>query len=345
MRTVCACLLTALLVGCAPADYPGDWPRAATSLLSRKGGCPDLSGDFDGVDGHLLFLLGPNPDFEQSIHFQPEHRAKLTMAADGKSLDIATRVNERGLAVFRERMLANNEEYVYVEKIVRLRRGNDYDCAGGWLHSLHFPQPESQHGMRRMELRVARDADDGLIAGARLRLDQSVGWADSHRIPLGAHDETRWHRWPSRPHEAEAALAAAQSVTLHRYGWTNHGGSVPTRLTSFYVEPICLRYEQYGSVSAPQGPEMRRGRDDIGPPPPQCPQGWGKFDLGEVFRTGMDLSSGAAHRYRFVWFPLSEGEQTQREIVVTNPMALPLIPGEKGRSGKREQASARVPGA
>ncbi len=332
MKPVCACLLAALLVlGCAPADYPGEWPRAASSLLSRKGGCPDLSGDFDGVDGRLLFLLGRDPDFEKSIRFQPEHRAKLTMAADGQTLDIATSVNERGLVQMRERMLSYNQDYVDVDSIVRLVRGTDFDCAGGWLHSLRFPQSESQHGMRRMELRVARDADDGLIAGARLRLEQSVGWADSRRIPLGSHDETRWHRWPSWPREAEAALAAAQSVALHRHGWINHGRSVPTRFTSFYVEPICLRYEQYGRFSAPHGPEMRRQREDRGPPPPECPQGWGKFDLGEVFRTGMDLSSGATQRYRIVWFPLSEGEQAQREIVVSNPMALPLMPGEKER--------------
>jgi len=340
MRQVCAGLMAALLVvGCAPADYPSDWPRVASSLLSGKGGCPDLSGDFDGVDGSLLYLLGRDPDFEKSIRFQPEHRATLTMAADGKTLEIATGVNERGLAVFRERMLTYNQEYVHVDQVVRLKRGNDYDCAGGWLHSLHFPQAQAQHGMRRMELRVARDADDGLIAGARLRIDQSVGWGDSRGIPLWARNETRWYRWPSRPREADAALAAAQSVTLHRYGWINHGRSVPTRFTSFYVEPICLRYEQYGRFSAPHGPEMRRGRDAIGPPPPECPKGWGKFDLGEVFRTGMDLPNDTPQRYRFVWFVLSEGEQAQREIVVTNPMTLPLMPGEKERSSKREPTS------
>lgn len=227
-------------------------------------------------------------------------------------------------------MLVYNEEYVYVEKIVRLKRETDFDCADGWLHSLHFPQPEEQHqAIRRMELRLARDADDGLIAGAHLRIAQSWGWADSRQIPLRSYDTTRWYRWPSRPSEADAALAAAQSVTLHRYGWINHGRSVPTRFTSFYVEPICLRFERYGSVSAPHGPEMRRGRDALGPPPPECPQGWGKFDLGEVFRTGMDLPGATPQRYRFVWFPLSEGEQAQREIVVTNPMTLPLMPGEK----------------
>lgn len=40
-------------------------------------------------------------------------------------------------------------------------------------------------------------------------------------------------------------------------------------------------------------------------------------------------------RYRVVWFPLSEGEQAQREIVVSNPMALPLMPGEKERGPVR----------
>lgn len=102
MRRVCVGLMAALLVaGCAPTDYPGDWPRVASSWLSRKGGCPDLSGTFDGENGDLLYLLGRDPDFEKSTLFQPEHRVKLEMAADGKTLDISTRFNERGLVVFR----------------------------------------------------------------------------------------------------------------------------------------------------------------------------------------------------------------------------------------------------
>lgn len=334
MRFVSLLLLLFGLSGCAPADYPGDWPAAGGGRFDDKGSCPDLSGDFDGVRGELLYLLGRDPDFEKPIRHTPERRGRLDMAADGSTLDIALELNERGLAEYRERALKHNTEGVHVVPRQRLRRGEDYECDSGWLQSLHFPQPDFVDGLRRMDLKVGRDRDGGLIAGARLRFRQQLGWGDSPGIEIWSSDQTHWHRWPARPAAADTMLTAAQSVTLHRHGWVNHGRSVPTRFTSFYVEPICLRFEQYGVVTAPQGPEMRRGRDELGPLPPTCPDGWGKFDLGETFRTGMDLPDDAPRRYRFEWFPLSEGEAGRREIVVSDPRELPLMPGESERGSR-----------
>ncbi|HMM68482.1 MAG TPA: hypothetical protein PKC03_16220, partial [Dokdonella sp.] len=42
---VCGLMLLAL-TGCAERDYPDDWPKPDPGWFSRKGGCPDLAGDY-----------------------------------------------------------------------------------------------------------------------------------------------------------------------------------------------------------------------------------------------------------------------------------------------------------
>lgn len=329
MRIGCLCLLLVALTGCAPADYPGAWPRPALVRLDGKGDCPNLSGDYDKVNSELSWLLSGDTDFQKPRAAWREHRVRISQAEDGSWLLLEFSLNEHGLAELRERSLKFNQQQVGGPHYLRLREGEQYECSDGWLYNLLFPQQAFERGMKRVSMRLGRDRDGGLIAGARLLSSQSLGWGDATGIAIWDKDETRWYRWPPRPPEADLALAAAQSVALHRFGWVNHGLTVPTRFTSFHVEPICLRYEDTGVMTAPSGPEPRRPRDAIEPEAAQCPDGWGKFDAGEVLRREMLIPDQRTAVYRFEWFVLREGESAKHEIRIDDVRDLPLLPGER----------------
>lgn len=317
-------LSTLGLSACGAPQYPADWPKPAFGLFSRKGGCPDLTGSYDNVRSELNWLLGPNPDFEVARKAWFEHSARITQADDGSWLNIAIDLNERGLPDYREHMLKYNLDNPgsMRGKSVALREGDDYTCANGWLYGAHFPQATRVHGWQRKLLRMRKDRNGGLIAGATISQSQSLGWGDSRSIPLGAWDGTRWYRWPARPTEADAALQAAQSVELRRYGWANGGSRVPARLTNFQLEPICLRVIDHGVAYPLRGDELRRSRFDKTAPPPECPDGWGKLDSGGTVRR--EFHDG--DRYLIEWVRLSDGVTQPNVIAVGNARQLPLMP-------------------
>jgi hypothetical protein len=314
-------------------DYPEEWPKPDTGMLANKmGNCPDLRGDYDGVNGELTWLLGQNPDYESHPPVWQEHRAVVTQADDGAWLHIALSLNEKGLAGFRERMLRFNTESngADIHRDLWLEHGRDYTCRGGWLFSQYFPQSDFVHGMRRVSLQLARDDSGALIAGATLGIESPIfSWADVSSDTTIVLDETRWHRWPARNPANDAVLANAQDVTLHRYGWINHGNRIPFRFTSFYLEPICVRFVWEGYPVKVSGPVMRRSRDDPRPEEQQCPASWGRFDVGEVFRRDLTIPYDGMQASSIEWYRLNDTEKKITVIPIPDVRELPLMPGEK----------------
>ncbi len=94
-----------LLAGCGARDYPDDWPKPDPGWFSRKGGCPDLAGDYDSVNSELDWLLSANPDFEVAQKTWSEHHARIEQADDGSWLRITMNLNSRGLEDYRTHML------------------------------------------------------------------------------------------------------------------------------------------------------------------------------------------------------------------------------------------------
>jgi hypothetical protein len=334
MRKVLSCgVFFLLLAGCGLRDYPDDWPKPDPGWFARKGGCPDLVGDYASVNSELSWLLGPDPDFEVPQKAWREHHAAIEQAGDGSWLRITMNLDSSGLDDYRTRMLEFNLESngSAQEKVLDLKRGEHYECSGGWLESLRFGQAEKVHGMQRKSLRLRKDRGGGLVAGATVEVDQSLGWGDSRGVALYGKDVTRWYRWPKRDPADEEALSSKQGVDLHRYSWVNHGTYVPVRFTSFFLTPICVKFYDGDYAIAVRGPERRRSRDDAGPPAPECPVSWGKFDLGEVFRKEMRIPAESPHRYRIEWFVLGAEDAIPQTIEISDVRKLPVMPESSKR--------------
>lgn len=323
-------LLLLLLTACAPPDYPADWPGPSSSFFSRKGGCPDLSGAYDGVKSELSWLLGDSPDFLSNTPRTAwfEHRAILTLSDDGDSLHVDLALNERGLPDFRTHMLRYNlgaEALRHTGRSFTLEKGRDYDCAGGWLYNKHFPQSERKHGWQQKTLQVGKDKSGGLIAGATINQDQSIGWGDSPGIKVGTADETRWYRWPARPPGADAELVRQQSFELRRYWWVNHGTRVATRMINYYQQPVCVRvtatYPGSKTVARYHPGKVRGKQFDA------CPPDWGQLGFGVTWNMEMSLPDAGGPQYRVEW---QLPDQTQpRVIEVKDVRELPMMPRDK----------------
>ncbi len=324
-------LMLLVMAGCGARDYPDDWPKPDSGWWSRKGGCPDLVGDYDSVNSELSWLLSADPDFEKVIPVWSEHHARVEQADDGSWLKITMELNSRGFDDYSTRMLKFNWENSGLQNgnVLELKVGEEYACSGGWLKSLRFEQAEKVHGMQRKSLQLRRDKDGGLIAGATLEIDQSFSWAGSRPIPLGSSDGTKWYRWPKRDPADDVTLSAMQKVDLRRYPWVNNGTRVPIRFTSFFLAPICVRYFDGDYAIAVHGPEQVRSRDDRRPPAPACPESWGKFDFGEVFRKELTIPNENSRQYRIEWFVLGDDESKPEIIRITDARKLPAMPKQE----------------
>ena len=324
---VCGLMLLAL-TGCAERDYPDDWPKPDPGWFSRKGGCPDLAGDYDSVNSELSWLFSANPDYHVARKTWSEHHARVEQADDGSWLRITMNLNSRGFEDYRERMLKFNFENngLSMDGLLDLKVDEDYECSGGWLSALRFEQAEKVGGLQRKSLRLRRDKSGGLIAGATVEIDQSASWGDSRPIPLGSAKGTQWFRWPKRDPADDEALLAMQEVDVHRFPWVNNGTHIPIRVTSFFLVPICVRFYDGDYGYAVNGPEQRRSRDDRRPPAPVCPESWGKFDFGEVFRNELTVPGDFPRKYRIEWFVLGEDESKPEVINITDVRKLPVMP-------------------
>lgn len=257
----------------------------------------------------------------------------IAEADDGSWLRIAFRLNEHGLPEYRDHLLKYNNESngTMIEKDLWLQRGKHYECRKGWLYSTRFAQLEPVHTWQRKSLQLAKDKSGALIAGATVNKEVIVSlWAGSRGFSIGHKDDTTWYRWPRRDPAADAVLASLQSVTLHRYSWVNHGRSIPVRFTSFHVEPICVRYFDGKYPVKVQGPMFVRERDDPRPAEEKCPNGWGRFDIGEVFRREIFLPEIVPETYRIEWYVMSQPDRKPSVITIHDVRELPLMPGRDG---------------
>lgn len=321
---------TLLLSACDAPDYPDDWPAPDNGFFSRKGGCPDLTGDYDSVGSELPWLLGSNPDFESTRQAWFEHRAKVSMSDDGDEVHFDISINEKGFEKFRAHMLEHNlagEARRFLGTSFTLRKGDDYRCSGGWLHSLHFPQAEREHGWQRKKLQVGRDSDGGLIAGATINQDVSLGWGDSRGVPLGTMDETRWYRWPARSPWADSELEALQGFEWRRYWWVNHNTRMATRMINYYLEPVCVRLQAF-----PRNPDNQwfskppqPSQDESG----KCPQGWRQLNFAGTYNTELVLPEQGGPLYRLEWYPLGKGASAVNTIELQDVRDLPAMPRRK----------------
>lgn len=318
--------ISATLVACAPPDYPPNWPEPVNSWFARKGGCPDLTGDFDAVRTELTWMLLASRQNTATDKYHHEQRARISQADDGNWLRIELSLNEKGLRDYRENQLRFNLEDPMPFRTLTLYRDQDYRCRGGWLESLHYPQASSTTGVQRKLARFRRDADGGLVAETVSAVERTLSYTSAEGAAFITTDERDWQRWPSRQPEADLRLASEQSVSLYRYKWQNGASGIPTRFNNYRMQPICLQVHAFGTVTAPAGPELRRSRDDPSAPPPQCPPGWGKFDPGEVLRREFALAEYGGAAQQIVWFPLEQGESGRQFILVDDAKNLPLMP-------------------
>lgn len=319
-------LIVVLLVQCRPSAYPGDWPRPASSLLSRKGGCPDLAGRYDHVRGELRFLLGPRPDFQQSAGSWAEHVASVTQADDGSWVKVRFELNEAGLRAFREGRPAGKR--AGRDDGLDLVRGVDFDCFGGWLYNLHFPAFGGT-GDRRSELRFARDRDGGLIADAVIDRQNSFGWGDSPGIDLWRSDDHRWYRWAQRSDAMDGAIRALEDVVISRFSWTHGERNIPTRIENFHLAPLCARLvETYPVASIPVQyhlpPQfsLARGQSHA---EPGCPEHWGRFEAMSQMLHQMEVGEQAPS-YRFEWRLAARPEAAPTVVEISDVRGLPVIP-------------------
>ncbi len=316
--------LPLVLSACGDADYPEAWPEPAASQLSRKGDCPDVTGAYDRVGSELFRLLGQAPGSEYAQPFWFEHRAIVTQAEDGSSLTISVSLNEQGLPAFREHVLKYNGQNPREKRggSLTLHEGDDYRCSGGWLFSRHFPQAERELGSKRVSLQVSRDRGGSLIAGATTSVPQSIGWGGSATFTLGHQDQTQWYRWPRRDPGQDSRLDDAQTLELHRYSWTNDGGRIPVRISSFVLEPVCLRLVEDGVAYAMSG----ASGDGTTLPSVPCPDGWGQLASGDLILREFTGPGETPRRSRVDWFPRSGSSSAARSIDIPDASRLPMMP-------------------
>ncbi|WP_146151762.1 hypothetical protein [Ahniella affigens] len=326
LQSLLVLAVTVLLASCSPPEYPADWPKPVDAWLDRRGGCPDLSGDFDAVRTELIWLLLAERQKTAADKYHHEQRARFTQADDGNWLRIELSLNERGLRDYRANQLRFNLDDPMPFRRLTLYRDQDFQCRSGWLESLHYPEASSTTGVQRKLARFRRDADHGLVAETVSAVERTLSYSSATGAAFITQDEREWHRWPQRSPEADQRLGAEQSVTLYRYDWQNGPSSVPTRFNNYRMQPICLQLHVFGTVIAPAGPELRRSRDDVSPLPPQCPIGWGKFDPGETLRREFALPEYGGESQQIVWFPLEQGESGRQMILVNDAAHLPMMP-------------------
>lgn len=303
--------LALLLAGCARTPgYPHDWPPASPDLY----GCPDLSGEYDGVDANLPALLAPERNFGK--RFQHEHSVLIERDATDGHYTLTLRRNARGLAAFREWHLEYNQDSTADGGFVRIEldKGEDYECSRGWFIGSKWSIMEQPRGdPRHLRLALAKDGAGNLIAAVTTR---------------DAQDRTQWLRWPKRAPDAEAQLRAAGSVSLVRYPVSNaRGKRVPTRFANYTPDAICVDSPHLPDVEVrlPPRPSIPQPRAAASPaPPPHCPDNELKLDQGDVVRIDMP-----AHAYTTVnWHPLGKPRSAGGILEIEAPEDLPgLEPG------------------
>jgi hypothetical protein len=315
MRWTVIALLATLLAACSRTPgYPHDWPAASPALF----GCPDLGGEYDGVDANLPALLAPERNFGK--RFYHEHSVLVERDPGDGHYTLTLRRNARGLAAFRDWHLKYNQNSTGDGGFVRieLEKGEDYECSNGWLIGTKWAIMEQPRGdPEHIRLALAKDRSGNLVAGVTTRSESTIMWADAQVASLGKHDHTTWLHWPKRAPGAEEELRAAGSVSLVRYAWRNGGGKlVPTRFANYTADTICVDAPgmEHWEVRPPAHPSTQGPRPAAKPVPPlHCPGSEQKLDQGDVARIPMHVGEYTTVTWHPLGKPLSAGETLEVE--------------------------------
>lgn len=322
-----ACCIVGMLSlsACNLSEYPDDWPGRAWGLFSRKGGCPDLVGEYDGADEYLLSKLHgwmENGNLKDHV----DHKVKVTQADDGAWIGFEFAVNETGLDALEAR---KSGSVLQPYASMTWTRGRQYRCQNGGLFVNATYDTE-----------FARDRSGALLAHWTRREKGSlrVGSTD---IPTGTGVHNGWRRWAARDPARNDALKQRGHFMLGQAARKKDDDFARVHLTSFFSEPLCVRYV-HRDISGTTSRTFLNSReaDPVRPQPWDCPAGWGGMDAGTLFDMEMRFTVQDRDLHRIEWLRLGDRTDQARYIEIRNVRALP-VSGEQApvRIG---QASIRV---
>ncbi len=322
-----ACCVVGMLSlsACKFSEYPDDWPGRAWGLFSRKGDCPDLMGEYDGVDEQLLSKLHgwmENGNLADYV----DHKVNITQADDGAWIKFEFAVDEQGLAALEAR---KGGSVLAPYASIAWTRGRQYRCENGGLFVNATYDTE-----------FARDRSGALIAHWTRREKGSlrVGSTD---IPTGTGVHNGWRRWTARDPARNAALETRGHFRLGRADLKKDDDSARAYFTSFFSGPLCVRYVRRDAYEAASRTFLNsREADPARPQSWDCPAGWGGMDAGTTFDMEMRFPVRSGDLHRIEWFRLGDTPDQAGFIEIHDVRGLP-VSGEQAplRIG---QASVRV---
>lgn len=322
-----ACCIAGMLSlpACNLSEYPDDWPGRAWGLFSRKGGCPDLAGEYDGADEYLLSKLHgwmENGNLTDYV----DHKVKIAQAGDGTWIRFEFAVDEKGLDALEAR---KGGSVLQPYASIAWTRGRQYRCQNGGLFVNATYDTE-----------FARDRSGALLAHWTKREKGSlrVGSTD---IPTGTGVDNGWRRWAARDPARNDALKQRGHFMLGQAGRKQGDDFARVHLTSFFSEPLCVRYLRRDASGTTSRTFINsREADPARPQPWDCPAGWGGMDAGTMFGMEMRFPGQGRDLHRIDWFRLGDMPDQARSIEIGDVRALP-VSGEQAplRIG---QASVRV---
>jgi hypothetical protein len=322
-------------------DYPDDWPSPSV-LPGWRGGCPNIAGEYDGVDQSIPRMLAGKEVWESGVRAWFEHKAAIVQAKDGSSLSITFALNERGLTRHREHVLKHGQAWPNGHFApLELNSRNHYDCSMRWLTL------DSRAGYRHGEagpgrVRLSVDRKGNLIVGYTKQERKGFGDLFGQSIgPNWTSDTTRWVRWTRRDPAADVALKAAQSfsITRMKHYAAAHGSRQLITLGNFTGEDVCARlWDQAGRD--PDDPksgirnaggvigEQKRAKDGSLYVDLPCPDGWEWLRATEFRNYFVEIDEGVVRDYRVAHRPLAKPDAPPTVREVGEIAALPA-PWEK----------------
>ena len=312
-------------------DYPKNWAYPSFFKANKKGPCLNIEGTYTEVDEELQHWLEPPDRNPNGLRPWDEHKATVTQADDGSWIEMRFQLNEKGLPPFIKGSLEFNDDFRPRGTVIRLKKGQDYECDGNWIENLYFPQDEMFRGIQRLRLVFGLDGEGNLIAGRTQKFLQAITfWSDGQKGFEYQSTETRWRRWPKRDPAAEAELEKLYKLEIRRYSWLNKNDSVvPIRLQSFLGQDICLRlWDTTDSSGYPDAFRTGTVLHFDG-----CPKNYYYLKPLNVVRFELNTPQSIYHagsKYRVTWFPV-ESPQKVTEIDLPESTSLPLMPESKSR--------------
>lgn len=301
--------------------YPNDWPGVAHSWWTSRGGCPDLEGDYDGIDYDFLVYFGVGSPSDR----WRDHHARVTQARDGEWLKLDIAPSSKGMRGLLGELGSRQTRFRGLGFPVTLHRGGQFRCSGGWLYSLARDETGGD-GFAYVEMRFAKDRKGGLVAKLVTRHAQSIGWADSPSIPLGHSNTTGWMHWPARDPADDLAVAALEGMRLRRASWINHGSSVPTYVTNFHQTPVCARIVREFRVAGQKPIVSALGNRPSRGATLRCPDDAGEIGPIDTAIAQLDIpgASAAFGDYRLEWQRLDRLAEPWRVEPIADVRELPM---------------------